>query len=58
MFTLKVSTANAAFEGDPRIEVARILRKVAERLEESGAPEAAILDANGNTVGKYTLTSR
>jgi hypothetical protein len=54
MFTLKIRTENCAFDGDPRHELARILRLVADALERgtSGAP---IHDANGNQVGRFDL---
>lgn len=51
MFDLHVETDNAAFE-DPAAETARILREVADRLE-NGSTEGAIADINGNRVGSF-----
>ncbi len=53
-FTLAIDTSNAAFE-DPG-EVPRILRYVADRIEERGSPDADsgnIRDVNGNRVGEW-----
>jgi hypothetical protein len=60
--TLTISTDNAAFEEDASGEVARILRKFAERLDEQAMPEPGEtgrlpLDINGNTVGSWTVTA-
>lgn len=55
MFTVNISTDNAAFEDNAGFEVARILRKLADRVEDwPGANDFSIglLDANGNKVGK------
>lgn len=67
MFKLKIETDNAAFrdpycdsedECDPahvlasREEVARILRKVADKVE-SDCVQGAVYDANGNRVGNF-----
>ena len=53
MFTLKIKTDNAAFEGqyNESFEVARILRDVADRVESNGADTYMLNDANGNHVG-------
>jgi hypothetical protein len=58
VFTLEIDTANAAFanaalEDDPGPEVARILRSIADKIDEDrigGAP-VPLRDINGNTVG-------
>lgn len=65
MFNLTIKTDNSAFDGqdgerDPYArdrEIARILRKIAKRLEDgSGDIELeTCLDSNGNTVGKWTV---
>lgn len=58
-FTLTIETGNAAFGEDPgqvRGEVGRILTKVTELVEESYQSEGALLDINGNTVGRWQLT--
>ena len=58
MFTLTIKTDNAAFADDPRPEVARILRKLADRVDdETGDTSWSVRDINGNTVGHWTLTT-
>ena len=53
VFTLKIETANAAFQEEhPTIEIARILRKLADQMEFGGGDIWALLDGNGNKVGK------
>lgn len=58
MFTLTINTANDAFAVQPEFEVAAILKKLADRLEDGCASteEGRLLDVNGNTVGSYTFT--
>lgn len=56
MFRLKIETDGAAF--NTQVEVARILREVADSVEEWGAYERVdyrgeIRDINGNTVGTW-----
>jgi hypothetical protein len=59
-FTVEIDTANAAFDEDPGLELARILRNLAGRMEETpdllsdDAPwPYAVRDVNGNTVGTF-----
>lgn len=52
---VQIDSDNAALEGDPRGESARILRRIAERIEE-GATYGRCLDLNGNAVGRWALT--
>ena len=47
MFKLTISTDNAAFEGDPGREIGRILRDVADAVED-GRRSGTCRDANGN----------
>jgi hypothetical protein len=59
MFTLTIKTDNAAFsdeEGGPGYEIARLLRKAADQVEqgETGRP---IFDINGNRVGEFALNT-
>jgi hypothetical protein len=56
MFHLKFDTASDAFADDPREEIARILRRVADQVEESRS-YASVLDLNGNTIGSWTASS-
>ncbi len=55
---ITIRTGNAAFDPDKGPELARILRKIAERAETEGQPrrgeEWPIFDVNGNRVGKVT----
>jgi hypothetical protein len=63
MFRLSIKTDNAAFHSEvdgkdagPGAELARILRIVADDLEQSSYNDSAVLiDSNGNTVGEYSL---
>lgn len=57
IFRLFVHTDNAAFGDAPQWELARILRKVADRVEagEDISHYLTILDVNGNDVGRFAL---
>ena len=57
MFTLTIHTDNAAFLGDPGPEVARILRRTADRIAAGEATGLfqTIFDINGNDVGRFKL---
>lgn len=66
-FSLHVSTDNAAFAPSVGSEVARLLRVLAEDLDDGeiepddlryGANEGTVRDANGNTVGRWFWTDR
>lgn len=54
MFQLAFKTANAAFDGFECTESARILREIANRLED-GDLEGIVRDVNGNTIGSYSI---
>jgi hypothetical protein len=54
-FKMQFETDNAAFEGDPAPEIARILRQTAEAIE-SGCAHSLVKDVNGNTVGQWKLS--
>lgn len=56
MFTLTIKTENEAFGDSPAHEVARILRQIANRLED-GTDSAKVMDVNGNSVGHFDLTT-
>lgn len=51
--TITIGTGNAAFDsGNKGREIARILRELADKIEEYGdAYGATLRDINGNTVG-------
>jgi hypothetical protein len=55
MFTVTIETDNDAFTPDPRPELARILRRVADHIE-AGLDAGTLADINGNTVGSFSLT--
>jgi hypothetical protein len=52
-FKLNIKCENDAFYGEQKhAELARILREIADRLEESGGLTGTVVrDINGNTVG-------
>lgn len=52
-----ISTDNAAFDGDPIVELARLLRETATRLV-NGSIAGVIRDVNGNAVGEFIYTER
>ena len=50
--TINMVLENAAFSHNPEIETARILRELADRIEESGLESVGkIKDINGNNIG-------
>ena len=56
-FKLTIKTDNAAFsedEGGPNLEVARLLREAADKIE-NGGDGGVLMDVNGNRVGSYSL---
>jgi hypothetical protein len=56
MFRLKIETDNEAFRQDPSLEIARILREVADQIYGAvRVPKKKLRDVNGNTVGEYRL---
>lgn len=56
-FTLSIQCDNEAFR-DAELEVARLLRRTADHVEEQFARSGVLMDHNGNRVGKFTLTGR
>lgn len=56
-FKLEINCDNAAFGDTPGIEVAALLRDIADAVEEN--PETrSIFDTNGNTVGQYAFKGK
>ena len=53
-FRIRIETGNDAFDQVEQSEVARILREVADKVEQ-GNSSGGILDANGNKVGQFGL---
>lgn len=56
-FKLEINCDNDAFGDTPGIEVAAMLREIADAVEE-GAEACPIFDANGNTVGQYAFKGK
>ena len=53
MFKLEIKTGNEAFSDHQHWEIARILKKLAEKLENEVFDDSCVLvDINGNSVGK------
>ena len=52
MVTIKIKTVNGAFEDGKGREVARILRKLADDVEDCEAYQWSLFDLNGNKVGE------
>lgn len=56
--TITIDTDNAAFEDAGRAhETARILRELADRIEDTDLPNGMLhlRDVNGNTVGQFEV---
>ena len=54
MFKVTIDTGNDAFmDGNREAEIARILRKLADVIEEFGTSTGRVYDINGNTVGTF-----
>lgn len=60
-FLLTINLDNAVFQpcDDSHLEVAQMLRDIAEEMDERGLPVRSttrgIMDANGNSVGMHTV---
>ena len=54
--TITIETINAAFDGAPALEVAAILRRLADRLDAGDHPPAKLYDTNGNACGYCYIT--
>lgn len=48
---------NAAFTDAPGVELARILRQAADRIDEGQRSGGFFVDANGNAVGKWEIVA-
>lgn len=51
---IQINQDNAAFENEPATETARILRKLADRIESGDTPEN-LWDINGNKTGTVAV---
>jgi hypothetical protein len=47
-----LATGNVAFDENPDLEVARILRALADAIEKGKEGQFTLRDINGNTVGR------
>jgi hypothetical protein len=67
--TLRIDMENAAFDEDRAAETARILRRLADRIESGGGDycplfnnkeraEGWLFDHNGNSVGEWKASER
>lgn len=56
-FTVKMNTDSSAFDECRDQEIARILRNIADNIENNGCSGfyQTIYDINGNDVGRYAL---
>ena len=54
-FKLSFNMDNAAFDGNPEVEVARILRKLADNVELTQVDNYSLRDANGNKIGQANI---
>lgn len=52
MFKLEIKNTGSAFE-DPRAEIARLLREVADQIEDEGKDDGVLRDINGNRCGSW-----
>lgn len=52
--TIQIQMDNAAFDDEPATELARILRKLAEKIEQ-GSDRENLRDHNGNRVGEFLI---
>jgi hypothetical protein len=57
MFTLKFDTDTPPFLDDEAPEIARILRAVADDIEQRQDIEGDVRDAEGNSIGQYELNA-
>jgi hypothetical protein len=54
--TITIDTTTAAFDGTPALEVAAILRRLADRLDAGDAPPATLYDYDGKACGYCCVT--
>lgn len=56
MLKIHIETGNAAFADEPATEMARILRDLADQIEDFPAPYTVLFDVNGNAVGECEIS--
>lgn len=52
---IQIHTENAAFDEVPEVEMSRILRTLAEKIEKDGVTPQNLYDYNGNRVGSVII---
>lgn len=58
MYEVKIDILNSSFVPSPGTEIARILRKLADKIEDTDADTTIYLfDVNGNKVGSAYLSN-
>lgn len=55
---IEMNMDNAAFDDDPRGEAARIIKRLAERIEGASDKVFFLADINGNNVGKAEILGK
>jgi hypothetical protein len=56
-YIIKIETGNAAFEDYPELEIARLLREIADNAERGYSLNVSIYDHNGNRVGNCEMVA-
>lgn len=54
MITINIENSGSAFDDEPQIEVARILRELARNIEQ-GVERTTLYDLNGNRCGTVQM---
>ena len=57
-FKLTVNMDNSAFDSHEPVELVRILRELASRIEAAGNMAHRVIDINGNIVGESTVEGK
>lgn len=55
-FELKFNCDNASFSGGAHIEIARILREIADKIEQLPTNKGKAVDRCGNIVGEWEIS--
>jgi hypothetical protein len=56
MISIEIENSGSAFDDSPESELARILRKLADQIENGTAPEV-LHDLNGNKCGTVSMNT-
>ena len=52
---IEIKMDNSAFDGDPSVELGRILSELSDHFEDSGMYNKILFDINGNRVGFFRV---